>query len=120
MQRSSNLYLPYSAWPENDRSCWEAAFKPGVDRFEECGPGAHLAERTKRMLWFSYRRFLAFLSAHYPSRLEHVPAERIDRKIIEAYVSWQPASCGGKSIVLYTLCNLRFGISVRAKIGLGC
>jgi integrase len=101
MRRSPNLYLPYSAWPENDRSCWEAAFKPGVDRFDECGPGAHLAERTKRMLWFSYRRFLAFLSAHHPSRLERAPSERIDQKIIEAYVSWQPASCGRKSIVLY-------------------
>jgi integrase len=101
MRCSSNLYLPYSAWPEDDRTRWEAAFKAGVDRFDDCGPAAHLSESTRLMLLYGYRRFLAFLLAHRPSLLTRAPAERVDRKIIEAYVGCQPASCGGKSIALY-------------------
>jgi hypothetical protein len=101
MRRATNLYLPYASWPEDDRTRWEAAFKAGVDRFGDCGPAAHLSESTRLMLLFGYRRFLAFLLAHRPSLLSRAPAERVDRKIIEAYVSCQPASCGGKSIALY-------------------
>jgi len=101
MRRATNLYLPYSSWPEDDRTRWEAAFKAGVDRCDDCGPAAHVSESTRLMLLFGYRRFLAFLLAHRPSLLSRAPGERVDRKIIEAYVSCQPASCGGKSIALY-------------------
>ena len=106
MQRASNLYLPYAAWPEDDRTRWEAAFKAGVDRFDDCGPAAHLAEPTRLTLLYAYGRFLAFLSAHHASLLARAPAARLDRKIIEAYVRWQPASCGGITIAIY-LHNLR-------------
>ena len=106
MWRRSNLYLPYAAWPEDDKTRWEAAFKTGVDPFDNCGPAAHLAEATRRRLLCSYGRYLAFLSAHHSGLLGRAPAARLDRKIIEAYVRWQPASCGGTTIVIH-LDNLR-------------
>jgi hypothetical protein len=31
MGRSMRLYLPYAAWPEDDRTRWQAAFKAGAD-----------------------------------------------------------------------------------------
>ena len=73
MQRATNLYLAFAAWPEDDRTRWEAAFKTGVDRFDDCGPAAHLAESTRLTLLYDYGRFLAFLSTHHPSLLAHAP-----------------------------------------------
>ncbi len=106
MRRAANLYLPYAAWPEDDRTRWQAAFKTGVDRFDDCGPAAHLAKLTRLTLLYDYGRFLAFLSAQHNDLLAHAPAARLDRKIIEAYVRSQPATCGGKWIVR-NLRNLR-------------
>jgi integrase len=101
MERATDLYLPYAAWPEEDRVLWEAAFKSGLDRFDECGSAAHLAGPSRRMHRFAYRRFLAFLSACHPSLLALSPADRINREIIEEYVKWQPAGCGPKSIAIF-------------------
>jgi integrase len=101
MQRKSNFCLPYAAWPKDDRTRWEAAFKAGVDLFDDCGPAAHLAEPTRRMLWYAYGRFLAFLSTHHASLLTRPPAVRLDRKIIEAFVRWQPKSCGDITIAKF-------------------
>ena len=84
MRRASNLYLPYTAWPEDDRTRWEAAFKIGANPFDDCGPAAHLAEATRLTLLSAYARFLAFLSAEHSSLLARAPAARLDRKIIEA------------------------------------
>ena len=52
-------------------------------------------------LQYAYGKFLAFLSARHSSLLARAPAERLNRKIIEAYVRWQPASCGGITIAIY-------------------
>jgi integrase/recombinase XerD len=101
MRRASNLYLPYAEWPQDDRTRWEAVFRAGTDRFDDCGPAAHLAEPTRLGLQYGYAKFLAFLSAHHCNLLARAPATRIDREIIEAYVRWQPASCGGITIVNY-------------------
>jgi integrase len=101
------LYLPYEAWPEEDRTRWAAAFKAGTDLFDERGPAAHLAEPTRRRLQYAYGKFLLFLSFHDASLLTCTPAERLDRNIIEAYVKWQPKSCGGITLANY-LHHLRF------------
>ena len=96
MRKATNLYLPYADWPKDDRTHWEAAFRAGTDRFDDCGPAAHLAEPTRLTLLDAYARFLAFLSAH--DVFARNPAVQIDRKTIESYVRWQPASCGGVTI----------------------
>ena len=101
MGRASRLYLPYAAWPQDDRTRWEAAFKTGTDRFDDCGPAAHLAEPTRLGLLDGYAKFLAFLSAHHSHLLGRAPAARLNREIIEDYVRWQPASCGSVTIVTY-------------------
>ena len=101
MKRARKLYLPYVAWPEEDRIRWEAAFKAGMDLFDDRGPAAHLAERTRLQLQYGYGKFLAFLGARHPSLLTRTPAERVNRKIIEDYVKWQPATCGGITLAIY-------------------
>jgi integrase len=101
MRRASKLYLPNADWPEVDQTYWQAAFKAGTDRFDDCGPAAHLAEATRLGLQHSYARFLAYVAAEHPNLLARAPAARLDRKIIEAYVKWQPATCGSITIVGY-------------------
>ena len=99
--KRKGLYLPYAAWPEDDRTRWEAAFKAGTDLFDDCGAGVHLAERTRQSMQYAYGKFLAFLSAHDDSLLTRTPAERLNRKIIEEYVKSQPKSCGGVTLANY-------------------
>lgn len=101
MKCSTKLYLPYAEWPKQDRTCWEAAFNEGVDRFDDCGPAAHLADRTRRQLEYAYGKFLAFLVACHPGLLARPPGERVNRKIIEEYAKWQPATCGGVTLSNY-------------------
>src|SRR5476649_426510 len=44
--RREGLYLRYAAWPEDDRSRWEAAFKAGADLFDDHGAAVHLGPHT--------------------------------------------------------------------------
>lgn len=93
MPRKPRIYLPCDSWPIEDRARWRAAFKAG-DRFEGSGPGSHLAEATRRNLWISYARFLAFLSTKRRDLLNLRPEARIDRLVVADYVAWRRRSCG--------------------------
>src|ERR1700732_509718 len=101
MKRGKRLYLPYSDWPDDDKALWTTAFKAGADVFDDCGPAAHLAERSQLQLRYAYGKFLAFLAARHRSLLARAPAERLNCKIIEEYAKWQPASCGGVTLAIY-------------------
>ena len=107
--RRAKLYLSYAAWPEDDRTRWEAAFQAGTDLFDDRGPAAHLAERTRQQLQYAYGKFLFFLSARHCNMLARTPAARINRQIIEEYVRWHPKSCGGVTIANY-LNHLQFAL----------
>jgi hypothetical protein len=97
----NRLYLRYPEWPEGDRILWDTAFKAGTDLFDDHGAAAHLAERTKQQLAYAYGEFLAFLSMRRRNLLARAPAQRINRKIIKAYVKSQPPSCGGVTMGIY-------------------
>jgi integrase/recombinase XerD len=101
MTRRIRLYLPYEAWPKKDQHRWKAAFKVGTDLFDERGPAAHLAERTRLALQYAYGKFLAFLTARHPILLAHAPAKRVNRKIIEDYARWQLPTCGDITLANY-------------------
>jgi integrase/recombinase XerD len=101
MQRTKKLYLPYAAWPEDDRARWETAFKAGNDLFDDQRPAAHLSEPTRLALQYAYGKFLAFLAARHRELLDLAPAKRLSREIIKDYVKWQPATCGGTTLGIY-------------------
>lgn len=106
MRQVMKLCLPYALWPEQDRGRWEAAFRTKIDLFDEHATAIHLSDATRRCLQYAYGRFLKFLSA-YNGRLLALPAaDRLNPKIIEAYINSQPKSCGLTSIVIY-LCHLQ-------------
>jgi integrase/recombinase XerD len=87
------MYLAFDRWPDEDRSRWQAAFQAG-DRFDEAGPGAHLAASTRKVQWESYARFLGFLSRQHPDLLNKLPEDRIDRSVVANYVAWRRSNCG--------------------------
>ena len=97
MPRGVKLMLSIANWPARDRGRWEAAFKTG-DRFDESGPGAHLAPKTRQGLRESYGRFLAFVLAIHADRIMDPPEARIDPGIVVEYVAWRSRSCGERAI----------------------
>ena len=79
-------HLPVDQWPEADIAAFAKAYEPGDIFDETAGPGAHLAEGTRRMIETTYRRWLGFLTAHDPSALLVPPAERMTPDGLRAFV----------------------------------
>jgi hypothetical protein len=52
MDPAREIQVP-EGWPEEDRVGWNAAFKAG-DPFDDCGPGAHLADVTRQVFRSQY------------------------------------------------------------------
>jgi integrase/recombinase XerD len=93
-------HLPVNEWPEADREAFRAAYEPG-DLFDgTAGPGAHLAEGTRRMIRFGYRRWLGFLKANYPDDLSKPPAERITPERVRAFIGHLSAEIGPSSVAI--------------------
>ena len=67
-------HLPLDQWPAADIEAFAIAFAPGDIFDETAGPGAHLAEGTRRMIRTAYRRWLGFLKEHYSADLLQAPA----------------------------------------------
>jgi integrase/recombinase XerD len=99
MSRKIRMRLLFDDWPAEDRKRWESAFQTG-DRFDESGPGAHLAESTRRVWQESHARFLGFISTHRQDLMHVTPRARIDRLIVADYVAWRRKSCGEVSIAI--------------------
>jgi integrase/recombinase XerD len=99
MPRGTKLMLSFADWPAEDQGRWEAAFKT-ADRFDESGPGAHLAATTRKARRESYGRFLGFISTMHRNLLDSPPEARIDRRIVAEYVVWPRRSCGDMTIAI--------------------
>jgi hypothetical protein len=79
-------HLPLEHWPKADHDAFEAAYRAG-DIFDESrGPGAHHSEGWRRMIRTTWRRWLGFLTDHYPADLLKPPAERITPERMRAFV----------------------------------
>ena len=104
-------HLPVDVWPEPDRAAFRAAYEPG-DLFDEtAGPGAHLAQGTRKAIEFTYRRWLDFLKATYPDDLSMPPAERITPERVRAFIDHLSANTRPNSVAmvanhLYTAARL--------------
>jgi integrase len=101
MARRTRQYLKFESWPVTDKELWEAAFSSGRDLFDDGGSGAHLAERTIAQLQYTHGKFLFFVAAETPDLLDGAAADRVNAKTIEAFVKWQPASCGAITLSTY-------------------
>lgn len=97
MRRAPQMQVPFAAWPEEDRNRWNAAFQAG-DPFDDCGPAAYLADRTRQDLHYRYGCFLGFLMDQDPDLLALPPVERLTPSIIAQYVALRRQSCSEKTI----------------------
>ena len=99
---------------------WNAAFKAG-DPFDDCGPAAHLADRTRQDLRYRYGCFLGFLAAQHPDLLARPPAERLNPRIIAQYVACVASHAAKQQWpVTSTSFVLRSGSFVQPATGHGC
>jgi integrase len=101
MRATPRLYRPYSEWSRADKARWRRAFEPKADLFDGGGPGAHLSERSVQQLQYACGKFLYFISTEHSDLLKRTLARRLNAKIIEEYVNWQPKTCGGVTLSLY-------------------
>ena len=93
-------HLPVSEWPEADRTAFRAAYEPG-DLFDgTAGPGAHLAEGTRRAIEFTYRRWLGFLRPNHPEDFVIAAAERITPERVRAFIDHLSAEIGLSSVAV--------------------
>ena len=79
-------HLPLDQWPKADVEAFAKVYEPGDIFDETAGPGAHLAEGTRRMIRTAYRRWLGFLAEHYPDDLLKPPADRITPDRVRAFI----------------------------------
>jgi hypothetical protein len=79
-------HLPVDQWPDADIRAFEAAYAPG-DIFDGAnGPGAHLAEGTRRFIETTYRRWLGFLRKNHAEDLLLAPAQRITAIRVRSFI----------------------------------
>ena len=79
-------HLPLDQWPAADIEAFASAFAPGDIFDETAGPGAHLAEGTRRMIRTAYRRWLGYLKEHHGHDLLQAPADRITPDRVRAFI----------------------------------
>jgi hypothetical protein len=79
-------HLPVEHLPADDIQAFAHAYRPGDIFDETAGPGAHLAEATRRLIETAWRRLLGFLTSAYPEALLEPAAARITSDRIKAFV----------------------------------
>lgn len=93
-------HLPLEEWPEADHEAFRVAYEPG-DVFDGTGgPGAYLAEGTRRLIRTAYRRWLGFLKEYYPDDLLKPPTERITPERVRAFIEHLSAEIRPTSVAI--------------------
>ena len=95
--RRIRVSLRVEHWPDPDRQAWAALFATG-DLFDDRGPGAHLADRTRTSLANAYGRWLGFLARTEPSALNQALGVRVTRERITAFAQHLAETNRGTSV----------------------
>jgi integrase len=90
-------------WPEVDQDAWEAATSPGNILDEHLGRGALWRAPTREKVRKGYGRWLSFLITENRMRNEDLPAERINRDNVAAYVTALEEQVAPWTVWSYTL-----------------
>ena len=93
-------HLPFDQWPIADREALAVAFAPGDILDGTAGPGAHLAEGTRKKIVSGYRRWLGFLKCTHPDDLEIQPSHRITRDRVREYVETLQVELSSTSVAM--------------------
>jgi integrase/recombinase XerD len=98
MRYRTKLYVPFESWPKEDRKRWQAALRKGKQLFDDSGTAAHLAEASRVSFRDAYARLIAFLTNRHKGLLDRPPGERLNVRIVEEYIAWQPATTGPRTL----------------------
>src|SRR3712207_9370153 len=95
--RRLRVSLRVGDWPAADRAAWSALFTTG-NLFDETGPGAHLASRTRTSLENAYGRWLGFLARAEPEALGEAPGARVTRARVTFFAQHLAETNIGRSV----------------------
>jgi hypothetical protein len=98
MRYPTKLYVPFESWPKEDRERWQAVLRKGKRLFDDSGTAAHLAEASRVSFRDAYARLIAFLTNRHKDLLGRPPGPRVNVRIIEEFIAWQPASTGPRTL----------------------
>ena len=93
----SNRSLPLAEWPAQDREGWVRALQPG-DPFEPGGVAASWAETTKEVTVNGYGRWLTWLDHHGVLDRDAMPAARVTKERVIAYMEYLQACLSPHSV----------------------
>ena len=93
-------HLPLDQWPAADIKAFASAFAPGDIFDDTAGPGAHLAEGTRRLIRTAYRRWLGYLKEHYPDDLLQAPANRISSDRVRTFIDHLDAEVRSTTVAI--------------------
>jgi len=79
------LIIKLAAWPEIDRKLWEQAFNSG-GLFDTTGIFAGWSAGSRRLHAQNYGSWLSFLQRNQPDYLNLIPADRITKNLVRAYI----------------------------------
>jgi len=109
-------HLPVDQWSNADHEAFRTIYEAG-DVFDETGgPGAHLAEGTRKLIRTAYRRWLGFLKAWHPADLLKPPADRITPERVRAFVIYLSAEIKTTSVAI-AVDNLHYVARLIAPAG---
>ena len=103
---------------EADIEAFARPMTPGDIFDETAGPGAHLAEGTRRMIQTACRRWLGFLKANYPEALLGT-ARRPHHAGARARLHRPPQSRDGRTTVAIVVDNLYYAARLIAPEQIG-
>jgi integrase/recombinase XerD len=104
--------LPLAEWPEPDRAAWAAAHRRG-GLLDEDGLAAAWVPETNSIITRGYGRFLSFLAETGGLDGTVLPADRVTRPRIEAYVA-RLRDCNHSSTVAARIRELSRAVAVMA------
>ena len=91
-------HLPLDKWPMADIEAFTKAYEPG-DIFERhAGPGRSPSRGHPQDDQTAYRRWLGFLTEHYPDDLLKPPADRITPERVRAFIEHLSAEIRATSV----------------------
>jgi hypothetical protein len=99
-------HLPLDQWPKDDIEAFAKAHEPGDIFDDTAGPGAHLAQGTRRTNMTGYGRWLGFLKAKFPADLLKPPADRITPDRVRDFIEHLAAEVRPTTVAIAvdTLC----------------
>ena len=104
MTQPNAIALPFSEWPVQDQTLWQAALAPDPGLFKKVGWASHLAPATIRLMYANYAVWLSHLKRIDAELEGSCPSQRVTKARLDSLLA-EFHSRGNRATTI--LCRLR-------------